>query len=105
MTNLLRNILIVASLAALAGCAHNGSANKECCDTTDKTTAKVTVVNSVCPIAGDDFETKERSSDLVRQVNGEKVGFCCDTCTAKFDKMSEEKKQAVLTAAKANKAL
>ena len=112
---------LIAALA-LSGCAaadHNKTAS--CCDDSSakqespmagpktapaqKTEGRMVVVNTICPIGGDDFEAKDRPSELVRTVNGENIGFCCDHCTAKFDKMSEQKKAEVLAAARANKTL
>ncbi len=112
----LKNLWSVASLAsvvgllALAGCA----ANKDCCKddgksaaaATDKTATKttqaaaLTVVNTACPISGEDLGSKDHTAKVVRTYNGENVGFCCDGCGQKFDKMSDEKKAATLTSAK-----
>jgi YHS domain-containing protein len=106
---LLTKVLIastVASLALLSGCA-----SKACCDDSGEKAAqktadgKVVVINTMCPIGGDDFGSKERSSDLARTYNGKAIGFCCDHCVQKFDKMSDEKKQATVAAASANKAM
>jgi hypothetical protein len=63
------------------------------------------VVNTICPIGSDDFDSKDRPAELTRTVNGENIGFCCEHCTAKFDKMSDAKKAEVLAAAKSNKPL
>ena len=95
-----RNVVVLASVAALfslAGCASNKAASGA--------DSKVAVINTVCPIAGDDFESKERQANLVRTVDGKNIGFCCDHCTTKFDKMSDDKKKAALAAATANKAM
>ena len=103
MKSLARSFLVVgatAMVSILGACAANGG--KACCDTGSASAEKVAVINSICPVENDDFTTKERPAELVREIDGQKVGFCCDHCVAKFDKMSAEKKQAVLTAAKAN---
>lgn len=102
-----RTLLIasVASLSLLGACANKGA----CCDTTANAAAKsdgsVAVVNTMCPVGGDDFETKTRPTDLARTWNGTSIGFCCEGCVKQFDKMSDEKKTATATAAVANKAM
>lgn len=107
MTTLLKNVLILscaASLSLFAGCA-----NKACCEPANTTAqtadGKVAVINTMCPVGGDDFGSKERSGDLARAFNGKSIGFCCESCVKQFDKMSDEKKAAVLSAATANKAM
>lgn len=94
-------VLFAIAGLALAGC----STNKEgAAKAADVKPARMTVINTVCPMEPDDsFEATDRPAELVRTVNGQNIGFCCDHCTAKFDKMSEEKKAQVLSAAKANK--
>jgi len=108
----LASLASVVGLLALAGCA----ANKDCCKddvkpaaaATDKAAtkttpvARVTVVNTVCPLSGEDLGSKDHTADVVRTYNGENVGFCCDGCGKKFDKMSDEKKAATLTSAKSH---
>lgn len=103
MNRLATRLLGLAAIVCLAGCA----ANKEaCCDPNAAHSAeKVAVINTVCPIGNDDFGSKERSKDLAREWNGKSIGFCCDHCVAKFEKMTPEKKAEVATAAAANKAL
>ncbi len=104
-------IMTSAALFALAGCATNKEGG--CCDdsATKQTaapatpTTRMTVVNTVCPLSGEDFGTNDRSSEVVRAYKGENIGFCCPGCVSKFEKLSDEKKAAALTAAKANKAM
>lgn len=113
MTKLLtRGSLALLAALTLAGCATNKESG--CCDdaATDKAAAatatpaaRVTTVNTVCPLTGEDFGTKDRAATTVSNYKGENVGFCCPGCVKKFDKMSEEKKSATLVAAKANKAI
>lgn len=124
LVNNLRSVMFVASVAgllALAGCA---ATNKECCDTskakpdakaaapdakaaapTRNAQGRIITVNTMCPIGGDDFETKDRPEALARTYNGQSIGFCCDHCVAKFDKMDDAGKAAVLKAAAANKSM
>lgn len=99
------------SLAMLSGCA----GNKECCkdsaamsgpktEPAKNAAANMTVINTMCPIGGDDFEHKtDHPASLTRSVAGQNIGFCCDGCVKKFDSMSDDKKAAILTAAKENK--
>lgn len=96
-------LTLVASLGLFAGCASNGA----CCDATaaTKPNGNVAVVNTLCPIGNDDFETKERTPDLARTHSGTAIGFCCESCVKSFDKMSDEKKAEVVKAALANRAL
>ena len=65
-------------------------------------TAKVVVVNTVCPVGGDEFGNAPSST---RTFKGTSIGFCCDHCTAKFDKMTDAEKENVINLAKANKVL
>ncbi len=107
----------VAALAALAGCANKGA----CCDTKEAPaksdapakssaapatpTGNMVVINTLCPIGNDEFGSKDHPAELSRTWNGKNIGFCCDHCVAKFDKMTPEKKNEVAVAAAANKAL
>jgi hypothetical protein len=112
MTTLLKRgslALLATAALTLAGCAGNKEGG--CCDdaATNKSAAattpaaRVTTVNTVCPLSGEDFGSNTRSAELVGSYKGENVGFCCAGCAKKFDKMSDEKKSAALVAAKANK--
>jgi hypothetical protein len=57
----------------------------------------VSVVNTVCPITGDKLTDPTFVPDkLVREFKGQKIGFCCDDCPIKWDKMTAEQKQAEL---------
>lgn len=116
------SVFMVSGLLAISGC-HTGG--KDCCSDGAKETktapattpspdkkseapaaapaGRIVVVNTICPIGGDDFETKDRPASLARTVNSQSVGFCCDHCTAKFDKMDAKGQEAVLKAAMANK--
>lgn len=94
----------VASLGLFAGCASKGA----CCDAAPaaaKSDANVTVINTLCPIGNDDFETKQRPAELARTWKGTSIGFCCESCVKTFDKMSDEKKADTAAAAAANKAI
>ncbi len=102
------HILIVSSIAVLslvAACASKTRSDASDSAAQKTTGGKVAVINTMCPIGADDYESKERPADLARTYNGKSIGFCCESCVKQFDKMSDEKKAAVLTAAAANKAL
>lgn len=109
MGKLFTNVVVLSSLISIslfAGCA----GNKACCEAGDaaaqkSTSGQVAVINTMCPVGGDDFGSKERPSELARTVSGQNIGFCCEGCVKQFDKMSEEKKAAVLSAATANKVM
>lgn len=82
----IKNVLalgLASCVIALAGCS-----------STDKTdTAAAGMVNSKCPYSGHAVDAKSASSDF----KGQKVGFCCGDCKAKFDK-ADAKAQSDLVA-------
>ncbi len=90
----------LTALAFITGC--------NCDKKTDKpaasagATAKVVTVNTMCPIGGDEFGNAPSET---RTYKGTSIGFCCDHCTAKFDKMTDAEKENVVNLAKANKVL
>ncbi|MBL9032654.1 MAG: hypothetical protein JNM80_13240 [Phycisphaerae bacterium] len=94
------------SVLLFAGCAKE----KACCGTCGTSekgarSASVATINTMCPIGGDEFDNKAHSAALTRTYKGQKIGFCCEGCVKKFDGKSDADKDAVLTAAKANKTL
>ena len=104
-------VLLATAALALTGCATPKEGG--CCDDSGakKATAapataapagRVMVVNTICPLSGEDFDSKDRSTEVVSTYNGENIGFCCPGCVKKFDKMTDAKKAQVLTAAKSN---
>lgn len=58
------------------------------------------IVNVRCPIMGSKVNPDKISSKLIREFEGQKVGFCCGGCPAAWDKLSDaardEKLRAVL---------
>ncbi len=97
-----RNASIAAALiftAGLVGCASSKS------EKTAAAPATVVVVNTICPIAGDDFARHEMPAELTREWKGTQIGFCCKNCLPKFDKMTSAEKDNVRSLALANKAL
>jgi|KBSSwiStaDraftv2_1062776.scaffolds.fasta_scaffold200134_3 hypothetical protein len=86
------------SVTLFAGCASTESKKTA-------TPATITVVNTICPIAGDDFARHEMPADLTREWKGTKIGFCCEHCVPKFDKLTTAEKDNVRSLALVNKAL
>jgi hypothetical protein len=66
--------------------------------------AAVTTINSVCPIAGDEFDSTNVDPSHMRAWKGQKIGFCCSNCYKKFDKMTDTEKDQVLARARTNQA-
>ena len=58
-------------------------------DAVEKSNA--TFVNARCPIMGG-----KPTAALTRDYNGQKVGFCCDGCPSKWDKLTAAEKDAKL---------
>lgn len=54
------------------------------------------VVNSNCPIMGSKIDPEEVPDNLTREFDGKKIGFCCGSCPAQWDELSEEEKRAKL---------
>lgn len=57
------------------------------------------IVNARCPIMGSKIDPAKVPASLIRTFNGQKVGFCCGGCPAKWDKLSDDEKTAKLKAA------
>lgn len=58
--------------------------------------AQQKVCNTRCPIMGLPIDPAKVPENLTRMYNGKKVGFCCPMCPAKWDKLSDQEKQAKL---------
>lgn len=58
--------------------------------------------NTVCPIMGSPINPDKVTANLVREYNGEKVAFCCPSCPAAWDKLSDADKAAKLKQAVTN---
>ncbi len=114
---------VLASVACVTAACSN---NKACCkdDSSDKmaeralgtqsvqtappasetkTVAVAKPVNSVCPIGGDEFNPEGHPAALLRTANNTTIGFCCQHCVTKFDKMDAAGQQRIIELAKANK--
>jgi hypothetical protein len=62
---------------------------------------KPAFANTVCPIMGSKIDTSKLPASLIREFNGQKVGFCCAGCPAQWDKLTDAQKQARLAKTKA----
>lgn len=51
------------------------------------------VINSRCPITGDEFNATELTQDQVRMYRGQVIGFCSADCISEWDELSDEEKE------------
>ncbi|MFN5314364.1 MAG: hypothetical protein ACK5FF_07915, partial [Planctomyces sp.] len=49
-------------------------------------------VNAKGPIMGGDINAPDLTAELVKEWNGQKVGFCCPPCLEEWDELSDEQK-------------
>lgn len=79
--------------------AHDGKmpAGMHCplCSQT-KASGSAKVVNETCPMTGKKLDPANVPSDLIREFQGQKVGFCCGGCPGKWDKLTDAEKEAKL---------
>ena len=54
------------------------------------------VSNTRCPIMGLPIDPAKVPENLTRMYKGQKIGFCCAMCPAKWDKLSDREKEAKL---------
>jgi hypothetical protein len=80
---------LLASATAPASVATTGTAPAK---------AVVKVVNTKCPIMGGAVDPNKLSDALIRDFNGQKIGFCCGGCPGQWDKLSDADRQAKFTA-------
>lgn len=59
-----------------------------------KCTDKMPVCNNRCPISGKEIDSANPPASCMYE--GMKLGFCCENCKAKWDKCSDEEKNAKL---------
>ena len=93
IAKLLSVAFIVVVAGGLIGC--NKPAEPERDPGSGPTTqpaAKVATVNDKCPMMGGKVIKAGVSPALVRDFNGQKVGFCCAGCLAPWDKLTEIEK-------------
>lgn len=84
MKNPLRIVAVAAALLFAA-----------CAGTTNTPPVSATI-NTQCLVSGEALDASSPTVDYM----GKKVGFCCNNCIAKWDKLSDADKQAKLAAAK-----
>lgn len=57
-------------------------------------------VNTRCPIMNKAIDPANVPEPLTRMYKGQKVGFCCGGCPARWDKLTDAEKDAKLEASK-----
>ena len=57
---------------------------------------KPKVINVKCPIMGGKVDPEKVAQKLTREFKEQKIGFCCGMCPMKWDKLTDEQKQAKL---------
>ncbi len=58
-------------------------------------------VNVRCPIMGSPINPDKVTAKLIREYKGQKVALCCADCPKKWDKLTDNEKDAKLAKAKA----
>jgi hypothetical protein len=82
---------VLALVVALAGCEHDEGQGAS-----DRTPPGIKIVNSTCPIMNVKIDPARVPPELMRTHRGQVVGFCCPTCVATWDHLSEPERQAKL---------
>ena len=102
IAKLLSVALIVVFAVGLIGCKKPETTEKGGGATTQPAATQpvstVATVNAKCPLMGGKINPAKVSTDLVREFDGKKVGFCCAKCLPKWDKLSDDDKKAKLAA-------
>ena len=83
-------VLVACSLAILGGCKKEDPANVSVNVETPK------VVNAKCPIMGKPIDPATVPANLIKEFEGQQIGFCCAACPAAWDKLSDAEKTAKL---------
>lgn len=65
------------------------------CSQSDTSVSDSTPVNSSCPIMGHEVKAEGGSTNW----NGQMIGFCCDGCLPKWNKLSDDDKATKLAEA------
>lgn len=50
------------------------------------------IINTRCPITGNDIDPGELTSNCVRTHEGQLIGFCCPDCVLEWDELSQDEK-------------
>jgi len=93
IAQLLSLTLLIGSTVCLIGCGKGDTPQEP------EGPKTVAVVNGKCPMMGDTLNKAAVPEKMVREFNGQKVGFCCPPCMPKWDALSDEDKAAKLAAA------
>lgn len=93
MRNLTRVVLLGLSVSAfaLAGCSTTESSESSATGA-DAPAAAMSASNTVCPMSGEDVDPSVKTVSF----QGKEIGFCCNSCRAKFVAMSDAEKAKAL---------
>lgn len=87
-----RVLLLTCLLLPAYGCGESADPASVVAPAAAAATAALQVVNAKCPIMGGDINAADLTAELVREWNGQKVGFCCPPCLEEWDELSDEQK-------------
>jgi hypothetical protein len=90
--------IVLAFALVIAGCGSKTAVTDENAPVVDEANSinsvtTVSFANEKCPIMGG-----KPDPELVVQWDGKTIGFCCDGCPQKWEKLSDEEKAAKLAA-------
>jgi hypothetical protein len=89
---LVRRLLLLVCLLPVSGCSESAGPETAVAPAAAAATAALQVVNTKCPIMGGDISVPDLTAELVKDWNGQKVGFCCPPCLEEWDELSDEQK-------------
>jgi len=92
IAQLLSLTLLIGSTVCLIGCGKGDTPQEP------EGPKTVAVVNGKCPMMGDTLNKAAVPEKMVREFNGQKVGFCCSGCPVAWDKLTDTEKQTKLDA-------
>jgi len=55
----------------------------------------VTIVNPKCPVMGTAME-KAIPEKMTRMYKGQRIGFCCEVCLGKWDRMTDAEREPIV---------
>jgi hypothetical protein len=87
-----RILLLTCLLLPVSGCGESTDPASAVAPAAAAATAALQVVNAKCPIMGGDINAPDLTAELVKEWNGQKVGFCCPPCLEEWDELSDEQK-------------
>jgi hypothetical protein len=80
----IRTAIVISVLFLLSACASNGN-----------TATSQAAMNAKCPMSGEQID----ASSPTTTFDGKSIGFCCDKCIAKFEKLTPAQQQAKVDSA------